>query len=171
MKHHSQSNLGGKGLFCLHFHITAHQQRKSGLELKFKAGNLRQELMQKPWRNDTYRFVLHGLLSLLSNRTQATTTSGLTPLTMVWALLPQSLIKKMPYRLAYSPIWWSHFLNWSSLFPGDFNLNEVVQHRRVPHYFRAHSLGQQKKKKACIRSLTGFFHIPPSSGSSRFMGR
>ena len=48
-----------------------------------------------------YWLVPHGLLSLLSYRTQDHS-PGMTPPTMNWALPHQSLIKKMPYRLAYS---------------------------------------------------------------------
>jgi len=40
-----------------------------------------------------------------------TTSPGLLFLTMALVLPNQSLIKKMPYRLAYSPISWRHFLN------------------------------------------------------------
>jgi hypothetical protein len=39
-----------------------------------------------------------------------TTCPGMSPPTMGWALLHQSLIKKMFYKLAYSPIL-RHFLN------------------------------------------------------------
>ena len=35
-----------------------------------RAGTWRQELMQKPWRGAAYWLALHGLLSLLSYRTQ-----------------------------------------------------------------------------------------------------
>jgi hypothetical protein len=45
------------------FHIDVDHQRKSGLELK-------QELMQRPWRDVTYWLASPGLLSLLSYRTQ-----------------------------------------------------------------------------------------------------
>jgi hypothetical protein len=58
---------GGKSLFCLHFHVAVHHQRKSGLELKQVR---KQELMQRPWRDVTYRLASPGLLSLLSYRTQ-----------------------------------------------------------------------------------------------------
>jgi hypothetical protein len=63
-KHHDQeASWGGKGLFCLHFHIAVHHQRKSGLELKQVR---EQELMQRPWRDVIYWFASPGLLSLLS---------------------------------------------------------------------------------------------------------
>jgi hypothetical protein len=45
--------------------------------------------------------------------------------TMSWVLAYQSLIKKMFHRLAYRPILWSHFLNWSSIFPDDSSLCQV----------------------------------------------
>jgi hypothetical protein len=59
--------LGGEGLFSLHFHISAHHQRKSGLELKQVR---KQELMKRPWRNVPYWLASPGLLSLHSYRTQ-----------------------------------------------------------------------------------------------------
>lgn len=40
-----------------------------------------------------------------------TTSPEITPPTMFWALSPWSLIKNLPYRLAYSQILWKHFLN------------------------------------------------------------
>jgi hypothetical protein len=49
------------------FHIVAHHQRKSGLELKHV---WEQELMQRPWRDVIYWLSSPGLLSLLSYRTQ-----------------------------------------------------------------------------------------------------
>jgi hypothetical protein len=70
------------------------------------AGTRRQELIQRPQRSDTYWLAPQGLLSLLSYRT-----------------LPQgSSIKKMPYRLGYSLILWSYFLNWGSLLTNDLYL-------------------------------------------------
>jgi hypothetical protein len=47
------------------------------------------------------------------------------PPIMGWALPHQALIK-MPYSLAYSPILWRHFLNFSSLLlSDDFSLHQV----------------------------------------------
>lgn len=40
-------------------------------------------------------------------------------------LSQQSLIKKMPCRFAYGPMWQSQFLNWQSLFPDDFSLWQI----------------------------------------------
>lgn len=59
-KHRDQSQPGRKGLLGLHFPIT-------GLH----AGNWRQKLKQKPWRNTAYWIVPLGSLSLLSYTTQA----------------------------------------------------------------------------------------------------
>ena len=61
-----------------------------------------------------YWLAPHGLLSLLSCRTQDHST-GMAPPTMGWALAHPSQIKKMPYRLAYSLILWRHFLNSSQM--------------------------------------------------------
>jgi hypothetical protein len=50
---------------------------------------------------------------------------GVALLTKSWALPHQPLIKKMPYRLAYRPALWGHFLNWVSLFSGYSRLCQV----------------------------------------------
>jgi hypothetical protein len=77
----------GKGLFCLHFHVAVHHQRKSGLELKQVR---KQELMQWPWRDVLYWLASPGLLSLLSYRTKTANpemvppTRGLSPLITNW---------------------------------------------------------------------------------------
>ena len=54
-----------------------------------------------------------------------TTSPGMAPPTMGWALPYQSLIKEIPYRLAYSPILWRHFLNWGFLLSDDFSLCQL----------------------------------------------
>ena len=70
MEHDDQKAIWGrKGLLGLYFHTSVHHRRKSGQKLK-QSWNLEQELMQKPWRSDAYWIALHGLLSLLSYRTQ-----------------------------------------------------------------------------------------------------
>jgi hypothetical protein len=50
-----------------------------------------------------------------------TTSPGMAPPTMGWALPHPSLIKKMLYRLACSPILGKYFLNWASLLLEDSN--------------------------------------------------
>lgn len=47
---------------------------------------------------------------------------GMAPPTMCWALPHQSLIMKMPYRPACSPILWRHSLTLGSLPPDNFGL-------------------------------------------------
>jgi hypothetical protein len=64
-----------------------------------KAGTWRQELMQRPWRNAAYWLAPHGLLILLSTKPR-TTSPGVVPPTMDWALPHQSLIKKIINKLA-----------------------------------------------------------------------
>jgi hypothetical protein len=60
IKHHDQKQPGQERVyFSLQFHTTDHHWGKSGQEL-------RQELIQRPWRNTAYRLAPHGLLSLLS---------------------------------------------------------------------------------------------------------
>jgi hypothetical protein len=50
------------------------------------------------------------------------TIPGMAPSTMGWALPYQLPVKKMPCRLAYSPILWRHFLNQGSLLSDDFSM-------------------------------------------------
>jgi hypothetical protein len=97
-----------KGLFGLSFHTTVHYQRKSGQELK-QGRNLEAGADAETTEDAAYRLALHGLFSLLSYRTR-TTSPGVAPPTMGWALPCQSLIKKMFYR-RLQPYIWNHFLN------------------------------------------------------------
>lgn len=85
-----------------------------------RAGSWRQELMQRPWQGAAYWFVPLGLFSLFSYRTQDHQ-PRCGPTHNRLGLPPQSLIKKMPYRLAYNPILWRHFLNCGSLLSDDFS--------------------------------------------------
>jgi hypothetical protein len=48
--------------------------------------------------------------------------SGVAPATVAWSLPHRSLIKKMPYRLAYSLILWRIFLNWGPSPQADIKL-------------------------------------------------
>lgn len=59
--------------------------------------------MQRPWRSTDYWVPPHGLLSLLSYRTQDHLPRAV-PLTMGWALSYPSLVNEMIYRLAYSSV-------------------------------------------------------------------
>ena len=90
MKHHDQKQAGEKGfiwLIPLH-HSPLVEEEKSREELK-QAGTWRQELMQRSWRNTVYWLIQHGLLSLLSYRTQdhqlrgGITSNGLGPPTSI----------------------------------------------------------------------------------------
>jgi hypothetical protein len=73
-----------------------------------KAGIWRQELTQRLWSNTAYWLAHHGSLSLLFRRTQDHQPRDGSSKTD-WALLHQSLIKKMPYRFSYSSIYESIF--------------------------------------------------------------
>jgi len=82
-KHHDPKHLGeGRVCLSLHFDIIC-----STTELK--AGTGRQELKQRPWRITAYWLASHGLLSLLSCRTEdhqprdGATHSGLGPLILI----------------------------------------------------------------------------------------
>lgn len=50
---------------------------------------------------------------------------GVVPLTAIWALLHQSLIKKMFHSLVYRPIWGGTFSQLRPLFPDNSSLCQV----------------------------------------------
>jgi len=107
---YTEKQAGEERVYLAHtFPSTVHHQRQSGLDLK-QDRNLRQELMQRPWRDVDYRLALHGLLSLPSYRTQGHGARE-APLSVGWALPQKSLINKVPSGFAYNPILWRHFLN------------------------------------------------------------
>lgn len=78
--------------------------RDSGQVLK--TGTWKKKLKQKLWRNAAYRFAPHVLLSLFScirtNDWQASWPS------VCWVHAYQSLIRNMPHKLIYRPIWYRH---------------------------------------------------------------
>lgn len=45
--------------------------------------------------------------------------------------------KRIPHRPIYRPIWWRHFLSWSSLFPDDPSLSQV---NRKHKYIRVQTM-------------------------------
>ena len=57
---------------------------------------------------------------------------------MSWTLSHLSLIKKMPYSLAYRTILQGHFLNWGSLLIDDSNLYRSWQKPSQHLYSRTH---------------------------------
>jgi hypothetical protein len=96
-KHHDRkANWKGKGLFSLHFQILVHTEESQDRNSS-RAGTWKQELMQRPWRGAAYWVASLGFLSLLFIEPR-TTSLGMAPPTMGWALSHQSLIKKMSYR-------------------------------------------------------------------------
>lgn len=113
----TKATWGGKGLVDFCFHCTAHHQWevKSGQERK-------QGRKLEAWADNRglggVLLAPHGLL-LLSYKTQDHQARMALP-TMDWALLYQSLIKKMPYSLALRRLW-RHFLNWGSSLSEDSN--------------------------------------------------
>jgi hypothetical protein len=114
MKHHSQTQLGREGFILLTVPynsssskaVTARPTQVRNLRQELMQRPWRQELMQRPWRQELmqrpWRVLLTGFLSLLSYNTQGhepregTTHNDLGP-------FPQSQIRKMSDRLAYSP--------------------------------------------------------------------
>ena len=106
IKHYSQkAGWGGKGSYTLTalFIIAVSQVRNSN-----RVGIWRQELKQRLWRGTAHWLAPHGLLSLLSYRTQGHQPRGCTTHS---GLPHQSLIKKTQHRLACSPVLWKHFQN------------------------------------------------------------
>ena len=98
-----------QSFISLHFHITVHHEGSQSRNSN-EAAAWRQELVHRPWKDAAYWLAPHGLLSLLSYRTQehqprgdGTTKDGLG--------LHQSPIKEIPYRLVYSPISQRYLLN------------------------------------------------------------
>jgi hypothetical protein len=114
MKHLDQSNLRVPH----HLFIVKGSQGRTSC----RAGTWRQELMQRPWRGAAFWLASHGLLNLLSYRTQdpqhrgGTTHSGLGP--------PTLITKKMLY-IAYGLMLWRHFLSWGSLLSDNSSLCQV----------------------------------------------
>lgn len=69
------------------------------------------------------------------------------------------ITKKMPYRPAYSQIWWRHFLNWSSFLSDDYSLlvssqHKISQHNREDLYPEIMlPLRSKTKKEPCMRKF------------------
>lgn len=94
----SKATWRGKALFGLCY---ASSHCSSSKEVR--AGTWRRGRMQRPWRRAAYWLAPPGLLSLLFFSTPQNLRARMTSLTVGWALSRQSLIKKTPYRPAYSP--------------------------------------------------------------------
>lgn len=69
--------------------LSVHHPEKQGHEFKAKIG--RQKLKQRPWTNMAYWLIFHGLLSLLSQITQATS-PGVLPTTRSGLCLPIPIV-------------------------------------------------------------------------------
>lgn len=76
----------------------------------------------------------HWLLSLVCPVTFLTqprsTSLGMAPPTVGWALLCQLAIKKMPQRLVHRPISWKKFLSWGS-FPGALTTLKYTEEKKA----------------------------------------
>jgi hypothetical protein len=100
-RHHDQKQLGEKRIYLtLPYHSSSLKEVRTRAQAGQGPG---QELMQRPWRDAAYWLAPHGLLSLLSYRTQDHQ-PRLVPSTMVWSLPHQSLIRKRSYRFVYDLI-------------------------------------------------------------------
>jgi hypothetical protein len=112
---------GGEGVIqltrphCLLFITKGSQDRNS-----HRAGTWEQEMMQRPWR-----VLLTGLLPMACSACfvikPRTTSTGVAPPTMGWALLNRWLIEKMPYSFISR----RHFLNRDSFLSDDTSLCQV----------------------------------------------
>lgn len=71
---------------------------------KAKAETWSQELGPRQWETDTRWLVLHNLLTLLSFTVQDYLPRGGNA-KVIWVLMHQSTIKKMPHRLECTPVW------------------------------------------------------------------
>ena len=82
-----------------------------------------QEPGSRNWSRDHGGVLLNGLLSVACSACflicPGTTCLGVALAAMGWGLPHASLIKRIPHSHAHSTIWWSLFLNWASLFPGN----------------------------------------------------
>ena len=88
-------------MFGSHFHTQfSIEKARTGLK---QGRNLEAGADAEAMEGGAYWFASHGLLSLLSYRTQITNPGMATP-TMCWALPHQSPVKKMPHRIACSLI-------------------------------------------------------------------
>ena len=105
MKHHDKSNLGRKGLHILSHSLLGEAQVRTQIE---------QEPAGRSWCRGHGRVLLTGLIPMACSACfliePRTTSPGMTPPTMGWALSHWSLIKKMPCRLTCSWTLWRHFL-------------------------------------------------------------
>ena len=112
-KYHDKKQCGEERVYVAYISWTTVHWGKSEHALKL-GRTWRLELMQRPWRNAVYYWLApHGLLSLLSYRTQVHQPRDGTP--------HQSLIKKMPS----SWILQRQFLNRGSLLSDNSSLCQV----------------------------------------------
>ena len=100
MKCHSQKQDGEDRVYSAFISTSQSTMKGSQDRNSNRAGPWRQELMQRPWRGAAYWLFLGAcsVCFLIENRT---TSPGMTLTTMGRTPPYQSLIKKMPYRLAY----------------------------------------------------------------------
>lgn len=97
MKTHKQKKPGRKGFIRLTYPESQSTEGSQGSNSNW-AGICKQELIQRPWGIDTYWLATHGLLSLLSFRSQDQQPTVALP-TMGWAFVHHLIIKNMPYKL------------------------------------------------------------------------
>ena len=112
--------LRGKGFIC--FILPHHSPSSKEVMTGTQAGQ--EPELRNRWRGHG-GLLLTGLLikacSICFLRESRTTSPGMAPPTMHWALPHKSLIEK----LSYSPILWRHFLNWGSLLSYNSSLCQV----------------------------------------------
>jgi hypothetical protein len=109
-----KKQVGEKRIYSAYISTVSEQELTQGR-------NLRQELMQRPWR-----VLLTGLLPLACSGCflieRRATSPGMAPPATGWTLLPlESLIEKMPY----SWVSWRHFLKGGSFLCDNSSLCQV----------------------------------------------
>lgn len=93
VNHHDQSNFGRKGLVWLTLLYHCAFLKNSGQVLKQRR-NLRQELIQRPWRDVSHWLVPHVLLNLVLIKPKTTIPMMAQP-TMSWTLPHESHIENV----------------------------------------------------------------------------
>ena len=124
IQHQTKATCGGKGFFSSYFHITVHHRRKSEQKLQ-QSRNLEAGADAEATEECCLLACSPMACSTCFIIKLGTTSPGVAPPTMGWALPHQSLIKKMPHRLAYSPILWRCFLSWASFLLDGSSLCQV----------------------------------------------
>lgn len=119
-KRHYQKKLG-RSFILVAVCSPAWRQVREGTQYR----NLRQEQMQRPWRNASY-WLSHSAVFKLPR----TTRSGVAPHRVGWTLPHQPLSEKILHKLVHWPIWGRSFLSW-----GLFHVNKMKKKSTSTYIF------------------------------------